>query len=114
MKKLIAPFLVLFLVTGCPLLTTSEAPAPRTAKEQLIVAEYSWQAAMRTLQHMMIIGLVNSENGPAINAVMLQASAAMDVARSAVLENADGALLKVQFANRLVTNFILALDREKK
>jgi len=112
MRKLCLALAVLVTLNSCAITTAVETP--KTARESLVALEYTYQAAMGTLQHLMMVGVINPGNSKEIAQALQKASSSMEVARVAVKSNTDDALNKVQFANNLVTNLIVLIDKERQ
>lgn len=85
MRSLVAPLLILFLVSGC-----SNTPLPETPRERLAAAEITYQSALNTVDQMLTQGLIvpGSDIAQRLGAAIVSARASLDIWQQ-LPDNAD-------------------------
>ena len=109
-KFFLIPTLLLVLV-GAACTTTTDADTPR---EKLVVLEYSYQAALKTVSSMVDTGIIVGDKATKASELLEQASIAMKTARSVLLSGDDaGATQYIVLANAAVAQLITYLQTQQ-
>ncbi len=99
--------LVIPVISGCALLTPGLSV--ETARERLVVAEYSYQAALKTVDRLIDTGLIKGESAVRTAELIHASKAGLLAARASVANNDEGAAEIINIANSFISQLITYL-----
>lgn len=105
----IITFLALPGISGC----AGAGGQPQTPRETLVTLEYSYQAALLTVENLVDTGRIKGDDAQKAATLVTNAKQAMGSARVAVLSGQPNSLALVTAANSIVTQLVLFLESKK-
>lgn len=108
MRKLIALTFIAFLSACSAIGINAETP-----KEKLVVLEYSYQGALKTILVLVNQGLIKKSDIPKISGLIDQAGDSVAAARMAVKMGASNIEQSILLATSLITQLIAYLESKK-
>ncbi len=100
---------VLFLLASC----SAVGIDAKTPKQKLVVLEYSYQAALKTVDELMVNGIIKQADAATVFAMVKQSGDAVKKARLAVKLGDSDVAAAVRFANSLVIQLVTYLETKK-
>ena len=102
MKRLLA-LIILPVISGCALLGDIQIETP---EERLVVLEYSYQAALKTVDRLVSTGIIKGEDAVRVAEIIEAASEGIKAARIAVFAQSSDAITFIVVANTLIFQLV--------
>lgn len=106
-------FPIMLFLTACANPFTGEKVTPETPNQRLLVLEYSYQGALKTVDQLITNGIINSSNAEKVQQLVSQADNAVKAARSSVNTGGTDAIQAINIANSLVLQLITYLQTQQ-